>query len=62
MGFNAIALMGEAYRASGKLVILHDEKIQELERRRWDVKPDYDVLQRAQPRVPDTIDGKGVEI
>lgn len=62
MGLNAIALMGEAYRTSGKLVILHDEKIQELERRRRDVKRDYDALQRARPSVPDTIDGEGVKI
>ena len=52
-----IDLMSEAYVSylspSGK----HDDKVQELERRRRDVRRDYDALQRARPIEGEVIDG-----
>lgn len=49
LGLAPIDLMSEAYRGFNRPAIRHDEKLQELERRRREVKRDYDGLQRARP-------------
>ncbi|MEY8118866.1 hypothetical protein AB9F26_11435 [Falsihalocynthiibacter sp. BN13B15] len=51
MGQNVVELMGGAYRTSGVQVRHHDQKGQELERRRREVKRDFDALQKARPVV-----------
>lgn len=61
MGLNVIELMGEAYRSSGSTVDLHDEKMQELERRCRDVRRDFDALQKARPAGVETIDAEAFE-
>ena len=60
LGLNPVELMGAAYQASGKMVSMHEEKLQELERRRRDVKRDFDALQKARPTAPETIEGETV--
>ncbi|TNC60673.1 hypothetical protein [Rubellimicrobium roseum] len=49
LGLHPLQLMGEAYREPGRSVTYHEEKIQELERRRRSVKEDYDRLQKVRP-------------
>jgi len=57
MGLNVVELMGEAYRSSGEGVRHHDDKIQELERRRREVKRDFDALQKTRPLEAEFIEG-----
>jgi len=49
LGMDPLALMSAAYRMSDDAVEYHDRKIQELERRRREMKRDYDVLQKTRP-------------
>lgn len=57
MGLDVIDLMGEAYRSTGTGVRSHDNKLQELERRRREVKRDFDALQKARPVEAEVIEG-----
>ena len=57
MGLNVVELMGEAYRTHSAPVRQHDEKGQELERRRREVKRDFDTLQKARPIEAEVIEG-----
>ncbi|MEQ3729298.1 MAG: hypothetical protein ABNH38_17985 [Tateyamaria sp.] len=61
LGLDTTELMAEAYAASIKIVAVHEEKLQELERRRREVWRDFDALQRARPAAPDIIEGEAVE-
>ena len=49
LGMEPLALMSAAYRMSDYAVEYHDRKIQELERRRREMKRDYAVLQNTRP-------------
>lgn len=49
MGLQPIELMSQAYSQYSSPIHKHDEKLQELERRRREVKRDYDVLQKSRP-------------
>ncbi|WP_050929909.1 hypothetical protein [Aestuariivita boseongensis] len=49
MGLDPVKLMSDAYIKSNSAAMKHDEKIQELERRRREVKRDYDALQKTRP-------------
>lgn len=49
LGLSPLEAMSVAYADGSSRAAIHDEKIQELERRRRDVKRDYDALQRARP-------------
>ena len=51
MGLDVVELMGGAYRTFTSSVQHHDQKGQELERRRREVKRDFDALQKARPVV-----------
>jgi hypothetical protein len=57
MGMSPIDLMSEAYTGFNRASEKHDDKVQELERRRRDVRRDYDALQRARPIEGEVIDG-----
>jgi hypothetical protein len=49
LGLEPIDLMGQAYRDHSNQAHVHDQKIQNLERRRREVKRDLDDLQRVRP-------------
>lgn len=49
LGMDPVEIMGDAYRNHDWSVIHHDQKLRELERRRREVKRDFDALQRARP-------------
>lgn len=49
LGMNPVQLMSQTYRTSGFGVSHHESEIQQLERRRRDVKRDYDALQKVRP-------------
>jgi len=50
LGLLPVELMSEAYSASRlSNVTRHDEKVQELERRRREIKRDFDALQKMRP-------------
>ncbi len=57
LGLSAVEIMSEAYRTNHRGVDHHDEKIQELERRRRQVKADFDALQKARPVDVEVIEG-----
>lgn len=61
LGLTPVELMGDAYQSSSRIVSKHEEKLQELERRRREVQRDFDALQKARPAAPDTIDGEAIE-
>lgn len=56
MGITPVEVMSEAYTNPLNPAERHDTKIQELERRRREVKRDYDALQKARP-----INGEVIE-
>lgn len=56
LGPHPVNLMGEAFRAYDGLHRKHDQKVQELERRRREVKRDYGALPKARPIEGDVID------
>lgn len=57
LGLSALQIMGNAYRSHDRGVTHHDDKIQELERRRRLVKADLDALQKARPVDVEVIEG-----
>jgi len=57
MGLSVVDLMGEAYRTDEWSVSKHEDKLQELERRRREVKRDFDGLQKARPIEVEVIEG-----
>ncbi len=57
LGIAPVELMSKAYAELGAPASRHDEKIQELERRRREVKRDYDALQKVRPLEAEVIDG-----
>lgn len=62
LGINPIDLMGEAYRSSLSRVTLHDDRGQALERRRREVKQDYDLLQRSRPLEAEITEAEVIEV
>lgn len=56
LGLAPIDLMSEAYHDKLNPGTRHDEKIQELERRRRKVKRDFDVLQKVRPMDGEVVD------
>ena len=56
IGLSPLDLMGAAYRSRANPAMHHDEKSQELERRRRDVNWDYDALQKTRPVDGEIID------
>ena len=61
MGLQPIELMSEAYLNWQGPVPKHDEKIRELERRRREVKRDYDALQKARSVEADIPEAEVIE-
>ena len=57
LGLDALQLMGIAYRSNSGNVAHHDDKIQDLERRRRQVKADLDSLQKSRPMQGEVIEG-----
>ena len=57
MGLDVVDLMGVAYRTSSGEVRYHDGRGQELERRRREVKRDFDALQQTRPVEALVIEG-----
>ncbi len=57
LGLSALEIMSNAYRSQDQGIIHHDDKIQELERRRRQVKADFDALQNARPLDVEVIEG-----
>jgi len=57
MGLSVVELMGQAYRTNDWSVSGHEEKLQELERRRREVRRDFDGLQKARPIEAEVIEG-----
>lgn len=49
LGMDPVEIMGEACRSRDRSVTHHDNRLRELERRRREVKRDFDALQRARP-------------
>jgi hypothetical protein len=57
LGIEPLQLMSDAYLKSGTPAGRHDNKVQQLEGRRRDVKRDYDALQKTRPVDGEIIDG-----
>ncbi len=57
LGLEPVELMGEAYRSYESPITNHEKKLPELERRRREVKRDFDMLQRARPLEAEVIEG-----
>ena len=57
LGLAPLELMGNAYLDPLNFTLKHDEKTQELERRRREVRRDYDALQKARPLDGEIIEG-----
>ncbi|MCR9152346.1 MAG: hypothetical protein NXH83_19470 [Rhodobacteraceae bacterium] len=57
MGLEPLDLMSDAYFEPLSVARKHDEKGQELERRRREVRRDYDLLQRVRPIEAEVIEG-----
>ncbi|OSQ53501.1 hypothetical protein [Marivita geojedonensis] len=57
LGLDPLALLGEAHRSYGASVKYHEEKLPDLERRRREVRRDYDLLQNARPVEGTVIEG-----
>jgi hypothetical protein len=57
MGLTVIELMGEAYQTRNWPVKAHEDKLLELERRRREVKRDFDAPQNARPFEGEVIEG-----
>lgn len=60
-GMDPVLVMSEAYRTSDTAVTHHDMKITDLERRRRDVKRDYDLLQNNRPVDATFIDASPID-
>jgi hypothetical protein len=61
MGLDVVELMGEAYCTSARSVRKHDEKLPDLERRRREVKRDFDALQKLRPLEAEVIEEEVIE-
>lgn len=57
MGLDPVKFMSDAYLEWNSAAATHDAKIQGLERRRREVKRDYDALQKARPLDGEIIEG-----
>lgn len=57
IGLDLVDLMSEAYLSYEDGVTRHENKLPELERRRREVKRDFDALQRARPLEGEVIEG-----
>lgn len=57
LGLEPLEVMGEAYRSLDWSIVMHDQKLPEFERRRREVKRDFDMLQRARPLEAEVIEG-----
>lgn len=57
LGTNVVELMSEAYTADFSKFDIHDRKVQELERRRREVKRDFDALQKQRLVEGQVIEG-----
>lgn len=57
LGLEPLEVMGEAYRSMDRSITKHDQQLPELERRRREVKRDFDMLQRARPVEAEVIEG-----
>jgi hypothetical protein len=57
LGMDPVEIMGTAYRTVDGSVTRHEEKLRELERRRREVKRDFDTLQRVRPIEGEVIEG-----
>jgi hypothetical protein len=57
LGLEPLQLMSDAYLASNSAASKHDNRVQQLEGRRRDVKRDYDALQKTRPVDGEIIDG-----
>ena len=61
LGLQPVDLMSEAYVSPSAPARKHDIKIQDLERRRREVKRDYDALQKARPVEAEFVEAEVVE-
>jgi hypothetical protein len=61
LGLRPIELMSEAYGSKNIMLNQHEEQLQDLERRRREVKRDFDALQRLRPIKPDLIEAVAVD-
>ncbi len=61
MGLSVVELMGDAYRTDEWSVSKHEGKLQELERRRREVKRDFDGLQKVRPIEVEVIEVEVIE-
>ncbi|MGJ8561887.1 MAG: hypothetical protein ACSHX3_16860 [Litorimonas sp.] len=57
LGLEPVEVMGEAYRSMDRSITKHDQQLPDLERRRREVKRDFDMLQRARPEEAEVIEG-----
>lgn len=57
LGLEPLEVMGEAYRSTDRSITRHDQQLPELERRRREVKRDFDMLQRARPLEAEVTEG-----
>ena len=57
LGLEPVEVMSEAYRSHDRSITVHDQKLPELERRRREVKRDFDMLQRSRPIQVEIIEG-----
>ena len=57
LGLSPLDLMSEAYASAESHAHWHDAKIQDLERRRREVKSDYDRLQKTRPIEAEVFEG-----
>lgn len=57
LGLEPVEVMGEAYRSNDRSITRHDQQLPDLERRRREVKRDFDMLQRARPVEAEVIEG-----
>jgi hypothetical protein len=61
LGMDPLQVMSEAYRTSDLRVAHHHLEIQQLERRRRDVKREFDALQKVRPLDAQAIDASVIE-
>lgn len=57
LGMDPVEIMGEAYRSHDRSITKHDQQLPDLERRRREVKRDFDLLQRVRPIDAGVIEG-----
>jgi hypothetical protein len=57
LGRDPLSLMSEAYRTYESSVTQHEDRLRDLEKRRREVRRDYDLLQNARPLDAKVIEG-----